>query len=158
MISYTIAESGNTKTIKIAGRILEGIGPQVERLEAVSGSSFILDLEGIEGANSVGTTHWYRLMVSLSKKGKIVLQNCSVFFVDYANMTPQLVRGAEFASVFVPLQCTDCTYEDATLLKAAEFNMSDVEAGTCPDCNAPLVLQTPLEDYLRLARKSPAVV
>lgn len=152
MLNYSITKGANGDVVTIVGRITEAAEPTLAAIGQLAGARFELDCAGVDGANSVGTRLWSALMATLSSRGLVVLARCSVFFVDYGNMAPSLVKSARFRSVQVPLQCSGCGRESTMLLEARDFGLETLALGACASCGQRVELQTPLADYLRVVR------
>ncbi|MEY4065639.1 MAG: hypothetical protein RIR26_1847 [Pseudomonadota bacterium] len=71
----------------------------------------VINLAGLRSINSLGVREWSQFLLSLSKKSNIVLEECSVVFIDQANIVPQILLGARVSSFFAPYFCPQCNTE-----------------------------------------------
>jgi hypothetical protein len=71
----------------------------------------VINLAGLRSINSLGVREWAQFLLSLTKKSTVVLEECSVVFIDQANIVPQILAGARVASFFAPYFCPQCNIE-----------------------------------------------
>lgn len=84
-----------------------------------------LDLSGITRVNSYGVREWRNFIRAVPAGKQLVLEKCSVAFVNQLNMITDFAGPARIASVFVPYLCNRCD-------KPAERLVEIVAGGSPP--------------------------
>lgn len=73
--------------------------------------SYNINLAGLRSINSLGLREWSQFLLSLTQKAHVVLEECSVVFIDQANIVPQILANAKVNSFFAPYYCPRCNTE-----------------------------------------------
>ncbi|HEY3357116.1 MAG TPA: serine/threonine-protein kinase [Polyangia bacterium] len=77
-----------------------------------------LNLRDLRRMNSVAVGSWIRFVVALGKHARVVLEECSVPFLETALLVPTLVFGTTVASFYLPSYCPGCGEEEGHLVQA----------------------------------------
>ena len=73
--------------------------------------SYVINLAGLRSINSLGLREWSQFLMALSQKAQITLEDCSVVFIDQANIVPQILANSKVSSFFAPYYCPRCNIE-----------------------------------------------
>jgi len=74
-------------------------------------NSYTFNLLGLRSINSLGIREWSHFLLSLTQKSQVTLEECSVVFIDQANIVPQIVANSKVISFFAPYYCPQCNIE-----------------------------------------------
>lgn len=98
----------------------------------------VFDLRGVRRINSCGVREWIRLMDALRAEGRaLVLEHCSVPFVNQMNMIMNFSGNARVRSFYAPYLCGHCGHEYAELCVLAEGAAPELPSTrACPRCGA----------------------
>jgi ABC-type transporter Mla MlaB component len=131
-------KTGGVQTMLLAGPIDEFAAPVLAALRKVlTGRETVrLDLSGVTHVNSIGVLAWSTFITELSAKAAVELSNCSVDFIDVANLTPMVTEGAEVVSFHVPTRCVKCRHEEEILVRTREVGKDGVPFAPCKACGA----------------------
>ncbi len=149
-MKYTLNESGGKAKVTLAGDIAAGIENDLNKLKGeIKAGHVDFDCAGIQMINSVGIRHWRQFLKELSAKASVEFHRCPTYFVDYANMVPDLTEMGVIVSFYAPLRCPNCA-KSAPLLLVSKDVDPEVGYGShqCPKCATKLEPEVPAEDYL----------
>lgn len=73
--------------------------------------SYIINLSGLRSINSLGLREWAQFILMLTQKSQVSLEECSVVFIDQANIVPQIIANSRVTSFFAPYYCPRCNIE-----------------------------------------------
>lgn len=73
--------------------------------------SYTLNLAGVRSINSMGIRDWFNFLNSMCQRSSVTLEDCSVVFVDQANIVPQILSKAKVTSFYAPYFCPQCNLE-----------------------------------------------
>lgn len=149
-MKYTHNESGGKVKVTLTGDITAGIESDLAKLKGqIKGGHVDFDCAGVQMINSVGIRHWRQFLKELSGRATVEFHRCPTYFVDYANMVPDLTEMGVIVSFYAPLRCPDCAKSQPVLLVSKDV---DPEAGygshKCSKCGSELEPEVPAEDYL----------
>lgn len=147
---FVVSELKDKQRVTLSGDLAGDIDSDLAPLlRTIKKSHVIFDCRDVRHINSIGLKHWVRFLEGLQGKASVEFHNCPVFFIDYANMVPDLVESGAIVSFFAPLRCAPCNHSASILLLAEEV---DIEAGfgrhLCPKCNRALEPEVQSQDYL----------
>ena len=97
----------------------------------------VIDFSKVEWINSIGIRNFSYLIKSWGNK-KYIYRNCSVVFVDALNSVRSLLgSGGSIESIYVPVFCGRCDYEEERLVTAQEVRDNSLFSnplGRCAKC------------------------
>lgn len=141
--------------VALTGAIDEKAGtPLTELRAAIDGARVVrFDCGGITAINSTGLRLWSQFLASL-RGIAYEYHECSVYFVDYGNMSPALVKGAKIVSLLAPFHCRGCGKAATLRFEAADLTPEDgFGAHPCPSCGQALEPDIDAGSYLGLLEK-----
>jgi ABC-type transporter Mla MlaB component len=132
------AASGDAKAfvMVLSGGIDEFAAPVLDALKRViAGNETVrLDLAGVTHVNSIGVLAWSAFIADATASATVELSNCSVDFIDMANLTPMLTEGAGVVSFHVPTRCAKCRDEAQVLVRTQEIAGTGIPLAPCKRC------------------------
>lgn len=99
----------NTLYLWFNGEIHENFKAKLVDLP-ISEKTFI-NLAGLKSINSLGIREWSQFLYALTLKTKVFLEECSVVFIDQANIVPQISANCSVISFYAPYYCPQCNTE-----------------------------------------------
>src|SRR5690242_2964167 len=102
-------ESANAGTLRIAvvGELTENANLAALAAADANAAEMILDLGGVTRINSPGVREWIAFVNGLNdRKIKVVLEKCSVPFVNQLNMISNFRGKGQVVSVYAPYFCS----------------------------------------------------
>jgi len=76
-----------------------------------SSEKTIINLAGLRSINSLGIREWSQFLHALAQKTQVLLEECSVVFIDQANIVPQIAANCSVISFYAPYFCPQCNSE-----------------------------------------------
>ncbi|NBW80214.1 hypothetical protein EBR21_00530 [bacterium] len=73
--------------------------------------AYLINLAGLRSINSLGIREWSSFINNLCRKSEVTLEDCSVVFIDQANIVPQILGTAKVTTFFAPYFCPKCNLE-----------------------------------------------
>jgi hypothetical protein len=73
-------------------------------------------LAKVKSINSSGVREWVFWMRDLADVPTLLLEECSVPFLDQINIVPQMLGKAQVTSFYAPYYCPNCDQEDTCLI------------------------------------------
>lgn len=73
--------------------------------------NYTINLAGLRSINSLGIREWSNFIANLCRQANVTLEDCSVVFIDQANIVPQILGTAKVTSFFAPYFCPQCNLE-----------------------------------------------
>ncbi|MCB0340679.1 MAG: hypothetical protein H6626_13280 [Pseudobdellovibrionaceae bacterium] len=124
--SVSQSQEGNDVVLTFQGQIDEDANFQ--SASGVSGSSIILNLDGVTAINSCGIREWIKWLKELPSGASITYKNCPKVIVDQINMVAGfLPDNAKVDSFYVPYYCEESGNEKMVLFTSGkEFNGDSV--------------------------------
>jgi hypothetical protein len=74
-------------------------------------ASYLINLSGLKSINSLGIREWSTFVANLCRNANVTLDECSVVFIDQANIVPQILSSSKVTSFFAPYYCPQCNLE-----------------------------------------------
>lgn len=141
------AEGGKTRFI-VSGELTENAN--LSALTAEGSKEIMLDLGGVSRINSPGVREWIAFVNDLSDRGtNLVLEKCSVPFVNQLNMISNFRGKGSVSSVFAPYFCPKCSKEDRRLIELSSDPRAQIAAPfPCPSCATPMDFDDLLDAFL----------
>jgi len=122
---------------------IESILPEIK-------PNMVFDMEGIHKITSFGVKLWIDFLKKIPDSYEISYVNCSISFVDQANMISNFVQKGQIKSYHAPFICKNENEFDVTL-KTGEVGYSEeeylVKDIKCKQCGAESELDEFPEDY-----------
>lgn len=82
-----------------------------KNIELPSSEKVFINLAGLRSINSLGIREWSQFIHALSRQTLVFLEECSVVFVDQANIVPQITAQCSVTSFYAPYFCPSCNAE-----------------------------------------------
>src|SRR5262245_10323608 len=140
-MEFSVSQSQDKADVLLEGTIDESAGAPLTRLRKtlVGSKRVVFDCQGVSNINSTGLRLWVEFLKSLRGALAYEFQRCSVYFVDYANMSPGLVRDAGIHSFFAPFRCPSCNTSHELLLERTQLpENGGFGEHACPKCSTAL--------------------
>jgi len=149
MLRFRTTRTHDVCSGALSGALADSAPGDLARLdgEIDDAKSLVLDCEGIDHINSLGARAWCDWLKATLSRRTVSLVRVSVFFVDFANMVPAMVKGARVESVLAPMMCRVCSTEASCLLGRDDERGDALQTERCPNCAAPMAPQTKLSTY-----------
>lgn len=151
-MQYRLDQRDDVLTVEIEGKITEQSAAGLTTLRKDIGTRprFAFDMGKVAFINSIGAGLWARFIRSLGSDQVYEYYRCSVFLIDYANMSPELIKGAAVRSFYAPFRCARCGREQDYLfdMKPGLRNADLVVAEPCGKCGEAMALETSAGSYL----------
>lgn len=151
-MEYALDHKKDAARVLITGGITEKSAVPLQKMVAeLRGKVKHVDFDcsGVNAINSTGVAHWVGMLQELDNGISYEFSRCSIFFVDYANLIPDITNDAPIVSFYAPMKCEACGKGHAPLLLTADV---DLERGfglhKCSACKGTLVGEVDPEDYL----------
>jgi hypothetical protein len=77
-----------------------------------------LNLRDLRRMSSVAVGGWIRFVIALGKRARVLLDECSVPFLETALLVPNVVFGTLIRSFYLPSYCPGCGEEEGHLIHA----------------------------------------
>jgi anti-anti-sigma regulatory factor len=144
------ATAGKTRFL-VTGELTENAN--LSALAAEGSKEIILDLGGITRINSPGVREWIAFVNDLNeRRTHMVLEKCSVPFVNQLNMISNFRGKGDVASVYAPYFCPQCAKEERRLIVLSSDPRAQIEAPfPCPACATPMDFDDLLDAFLAFA-------
>ena len=141
------AEGGKTRFI-VNGELTENAN--LSALAAEGSKEIILDLSGVTRINSPGVREWIAFVNDLAeRRTDLVLEKCSVPFVNQLNMISNFRGKGSVSSVFAPYFCPQCSKEERRLVVLSVDPRAQIAAPfPCPACATPMDFDDLLDAFL----------
>lgn len=152
---HVTSTSTNT-VVYLAGTLRGGAKEELKALLVdLKTPKVTFDCQQLNVIDSRGAGDWATFLRSLMGKAEISYQNCSVTFIDYANLIPAFLGIKDIAaskavrSFDVPYHCETCRKTFESRLEIDEVLPQKVlpDRG-CPKCGSACVPEVNSEDYL----------
>ena len=112
--SVTSETTEDSVLLRFSGYINEDA--DFEHVPVLDTKSVYLDLESVDGTNSLGLKKWILWITEAAKKNQFVLDKCPSYVVQQMSILQGFVpRGARINSIFVPYYCEGCGNEEQVL-------------------------------------------
>jgi hypothetical protein len=148
-------ETANAGTLRIAvvGELTENANLAALAATDANATEMILELGGVTRINSPGVREWIAFVNGLNeRKIKIVLEKCSVPFVNQLNMISNFRGKGQVVSVYAPYFCSKCAREDRRLIDLSREPRAQIaEPFPCPSCSTPMEFDDLLDAFLAFA-------
>jgi hypothetical protein len=95
--------------LRIEGEIHENF--KAKHIALPKAASYIINLSALKSINSLGIREWTAFIGMLCKNSTVTLDECSVVFIDQANIVPQILSNSKVSSFFAPYYCPQCNLE-----------------------------------------------
>lgn len=144
------AEGGKTRFV-VNGELTENAN--LSALTAEGSKDIILDLGGVSRINSPGVREWIAFVNDLAERNtQMVLEKCSVPFVNQLNMISNFRGKGAVASVYAPYFCPSCSKEERRLVLLSSDPRAQIEAPfPCPSCGTQMDFDDLLDAFLAFA-------
>jgi hypothetical protein len=96
-------------TLLVDGEIHENF--KAKLVPIPEAKSYLINLAGLKSINSLGIREWSTFMNAICQRATVTLEDCSVVFIDQANIVPQILAKAKVTSFFAPYFCPQCNLE-----------------------------------------------
>ncbi len=125
-------------------------------VRAITTPQIVFDLRDVRRINSCGVREWIRLMEALRDGPRaVVLERCSVPFVNQMNMIVNFVGGARVRSFYAPYLCGRCDEEFVELCDLPDDGAPALPAtAPCPRCGESAEFDDLADSYLAFVRSS----
>ncbi len=95
--------------IRFEGEIHENFKAKLVSLPKAN--NYIINLAGLRSINSLGIREWTSFLNTLCASSSVTLEECSVVFIDQANIVPQILSNSKVTSFYAPYFCPQCNLE-----------------------------------------------
>jgi hypothetical protein len=102
-------EKNHTLNVFFEGEIHENFKSKL--IVMPQSPSYVINLSGLRSINSLGIREWSQFINDLSRSASVTLEDCSVIFIDQANIVPTILGSARVSSFFAPYFCPKCHLE-----------------------------------------------
>jgi hypothetical protein len=99
----------HTLQLWINGEIHENF--KAKQIALPSSAKTIINLAGLRSINSLGIREWSQFLHTLTQQTQVLLEECSVVFIDQANIVPQIAANCSIVSFYAPYFCPQCDSE-----------------------------------------------
>jgi hypothetical protein len=151
MLTTKLTRGGGKVTIALKGTIDEGCGEALDAaLARIQQEVVTVDLEGVEGVNSIGYRVWLSFLKRLRGIGPFDLVNCQMAFLDYASLVPTLSYLSSVASIVIPYRCNACRAHSKVSYEvdALSSETKELETQFCEKCNGICEATVELRDVI----------
>jgi hypothetical protein len=144
------ADAEKTRFI-VSGELTENAN--LSALAAEGSKEIVLDLAGITRINSPGVREWIAFVNDLNeRRTHMVLEKCSVPFVNQLNMISNFRGKGDVVSIYAPYFCSECAKEDRRLVLLSSDPRAQIEAPfPCPSCGTSMDFDDLLDAFLAFA-------
>jgi hypothetical protein len=109
-------QSGEVLTLKFSGFLNEEA--DFAALPEPQSKNVILNLEQLEGSNSLGLKKWINWITPVSKQVQLTLEKAPPEIVQQMSILSGFVpKGANISSIYVPYYCESCGNEENVLFE-----------------------------------------
>lgn len=84
---------------------------KAKQVSLPSSAKTFINLAGLRSINSLGIREWSQFIHMLSQQTQVFLEECSVVFIDQANIVPQIAANCSIVSFYAPYFCPQCNSE-----------------------------------------------
>ncbi len=136
--------------VSLSGEITENSDFTALIAEFLPHRQLAIDLSDVHRINSCGVREWIRFVTEIGKDGKhVILERCSVEFVNQLNMIANFRGRAEVRSAFAPYYCATCSVERLRFLDLSDGRAPTLdEPHPCPDCGNAMSFDDVPDAYL----------
>ncbi|NBX16620.1 MAG: hypothetical protein EBR09_04570 [Proteobacteria bacterium] len=99
----------DTILLRFDGEIHENF--KSKQISIPKAASYVVNLSGLKSINSLGIREWSTFVAILCRNANVTLDECSVVFIDQANIVPQILAASKVTSFFAPYFCPQCNLE-----------------------------------------------
>ncbi|MDQ3235616.1 MAG: hypothetical protein M3Q07_27720 [Pseudobdellovibrionaceae bacterium] len=142
-----INDSVNKVEYSVQGKIDERFSAQ--DIPCIRRNHIHLNLKAVSNFTSSGINHWIAFISKLSDFGQPILDECSISFMDHANMIPRVLGNCRIHSFLAPYEC-ECGLSVSMLIVVddhnAELNQSIAPSFVC-QCGNVLIFDGNEESY-----------
>ncbi|MEO0335586.1 MAG: hypothetical protein AAF202_04300 [Pseudomonadota bacterium] len=109
-------QTGEVLTLRFIGYLNEDA--DLAKIPDPKGKSVVLNLEKVEGSNSLGLKKWINWINPLAQKVQLTFEKVPPAIVHQMSILSGFVpRGARINSIYVPFHCDSCGNEETILFE-----------------------------------------
>lgn len=152
-LTVEISENSDQVLYKFDGDVNEHFRHQ--NLPLVEKTRIIFDLEHVSSFNSCGIREWINLVSSITQKGKVEFEKCSIVTIDQINMVPDVAKNVQISSFYAPYFCENDDEMSCLIETTKEFSYLDqglAPVKNCDVCKEELEFDAIEESYFLFIR------
>ena len=149
-MKYELEKKEGGIVARIFGALSERSAGALAALDAeLTTKLVVFDLDGLTRVDAAGEALWANFLATLKRRAKYGFRNCSVYFVEAVNKSPDLVRGGKITSFHAPLTCPACRHAATIVLESERVKpQSTFGAPPCGKCGRAMDPAVPPAGYL----------
>jgi len=154
VLHVELTPSAGTTRVALTGDLTEHA--DFAAVRALESPEIVFDLRAVRRINSCGVREWIRLMEALrAARCALLLEHCSVPFVNQMNMIVNFVGDARVGSFYAPYLCERCDHEYVEFCELPAGGVPALRESTpCPRCGEAAPFDDIPDAYLLFVRSS----
>ncbi len=148
-LQMNIKEIADITYIRFAGRLTENNDlPMLMKYKP----TVVINTRELRQVNSCGLRDWEDWLGQI--KSDIYLIELSPCMIEQANISQRVLGDATVISLFVPLFCPECDYDEDELIDASQVSTELTLHHLCPKCGQEMDFSEPLALYFSFSTRS----